>query len=221
MKGTPFGSSVLIACLIMLAGSCRKNGDAESENTVRDIDGHVYQTVQIGDQVWMAENLKTTRYADGTSIATGLDEVEWESTTSGAFGAHGADPVYGFFYNWYAASSGKICPAGWHIPGKLEWTRLAEYLEGRALAGGKLKDTSSLWSSPNTGATNISGFSALPAGFFFGRSTSNNGLQCGFWSSTLINDDFAYANSLSYFFSSLEEVAAKKNLGFNCRCVRD
>jgi uncharacterized protein (TIGR02145 family) len=142
-------------------------GSLANCGTVTDIDGNVYNTVTIGTQCWMAENLKTTRYNDGTAILTGLSNADWQITTSGAYAIYNNDPAnnttYGKLYNIYAVKTNKLAPAGWHVPTYTEWTTLTTYLGGEAVAGGKMKATT-LWSSPNTGATNSSGFTGLPAG---------------------------------------------------------
>jgi uncharacterized protein (TIGR02145 family) len=136
--------------------------------TVSDVDGNNYNTVKIGDQIWMAENLKTTKYNDGVLIpnVTGF----WSDYTSGAYCWYNDDEntnknTYGALYNWLAVNTGKLCPAGWHVPSKEDWMLLAYYLGGPDLAGGKLKESGTAhWESPNTGATNITGFTALPGG---------------------------------------------------------
>jgi uncharacterized protein (TIGR02145 family) len=139
--------------------------------TVNDIDGNVYNTVKIGTQVWMKENLKTTHYKDGTSIPLVTDNTEWGSLTTPAYCWYNNDGVsykniYGALYNWYTTITGKICPAGWRVPNKADWQTLINYLGGDSLAGGKLKETGLIhWNSPNGGATNESGFTSLPGGY--------------------------------------------------------
>jgi uncharacterized protein (TIGR02145 family) len=135
-------------------------------DTIWDIEDNPYLSIQIGTQTWMAENLKTTKYNDGTSI-TGFT-TDMPSTTGayrwyGNSGDYSAD--YGAMYNWSAVSSGKLCPVGWHVPDDDDWTQLVTYLGGETIAGGKLKETGTThWNSPNSGADNSSGFSAVGAG---------------------------------------------------------
>ena len=136
--------------------------------TFTDIDGNVYHAVVIGTQTWMVENLKTTKYSNGDPIPTAVT-----SLTPGAYCMYNNDAVtykadYGALYNWYAvADSRNIAPAGWHVPTKTDWTTLTDYLGGESVASGKLKENgSSHWLTPNTGATNSSGFTALPGGFY-------------------------------------------------------
>jgi uncharacterized protein (TIGR02145 family) len=137
---------------------------------VTDIDGNVYNTVTIGDQVWMAENLKTTKLNDGTSISNAIDNIAWASLSTPGYcwfiNNRATYEIYGALYNWYAVYTDKLCPTGWHVPSNSEWTTLTDHLGGAEVAGGKLKESgSSHWASPNTGATNVTGFTALPGGY--------------------------------------------------------
>jgi uncharacterized protein (TIGR02145 family) len=143
--------------------------------TVTDIDGNIYNTVSIGEQCWMKENLKTSKYRDGSAIPTGLDSSSWQFTKAGAYAIYNNDPAnnttYGKLYNWYAvADTRNLCPTGWHVPTEAEWTVLIDFLGGVSVAGGKMKTTIG-WQSPNTAATNESGFSALPGGYRYGNPT--------------------------------------------------
>ena len=109
-----------------------------------DIDGNVYETVQIGEQLWMAENLKVTHYNDGTEIPTGYSSSEWGNLSTGAYAVYGdnesnADP-YGYLYNWYAVETGNLAPEGWHVATDDEYTALSDYLGGTSVAGGKMKE---------------------------------------------------------------------------------
>jgi uncharacterized protein (TIGR02145 family) len=149
---------------------------------VTDGDGNVYNTVTIGTQIWMKGNLKTMKFNYGTSIPNVTDNTTWAGLTSAAYCWYNNDAAtykttYGALYNWYAvdvaSNDGKnVCPAGWHIPSDAEWTTLTDYLGGASVAGSKLKETGTThWLSPNTGATNESGFTALPGG---GHSRNGN-----------------------------------------------
>jgi uncharacterized protein (TIGR02145 family) len=157
---------VAAVILIILAG-CSKGEDSE---IVKDIDGNVYTAITIGTQIWMGENLKTTRYNDKTEIPNVVSNVLWQELTSGAYSWYDHDEstykkAYGGLYNWYAANSGKLCPVGWRLPTPEDWTTLSDFLGGDEIAGGKLKETGTThWSSPNTGATNETGFTGLPTG---------------------------------------------------------
>jgi uncharacterized protein (TIGR02145 family) len=154
-------------------------------STVSDVDNNTYNTVQIGTQCWMQSNLKVSKYRNGDTILTGLSNSAWQGTFSGAYAILNNDPVndglFGKLYNYFAVLDSRgLCPTGWHVPSDAEWNVLTKYLDPSAdttpyliniyastTAGGALKSTATLptpggWASPNTGATNSSGFSALP-----------------------------------------------------------
>ncbi len=208
--------------------------------TVTDIDGNVYSTGIIGTQIWMKENLKTTRYRDGSAIPTGLSDNAWDNATTGAYAIYDNDTAnnntYGKLYNWYAvADSRNLCPVGWHVPSDTEWKTLEIYLgmsatdadlEGRRggtqNVGGKLKSTSTLWNTPNTSATNESGFSGLPGGF---RDSGGTYLGIGdfgyWWSSTENSTSNAWNRYLYYGSGSSYRYDDGKRYGFSVRCLRD
>jgi len=209
---------------MMLSISCDKDDD---DSIVKDIDGNVYHTVTIGTQVWMVENLKVTRYNDGTPISNVTDNYEWKELTTGAYCNYVNDEsngnTYGRLYNWYAIETGKLCPTGWHVPSDEEWTELANHLGGDSIAGGKLKEAGTVhWSEPNTGATNSSGFSALPGGHrdygeFFG--ISYNTL---FWSSTEYDSKHMWYRSIWHIDKDLNRsYFGFKGYGFSVRCIKD
>ena len=198
-------------------------GSLANCGTVTDIDGNVYNTVTIGTQCWMAENLKTTRYNDGTAILTGLSNADWQSTTSGAYAIYNNDPAnnttYGKLYNSYAVKTNKLAPAGWHVPTYAEWTTLIAFLGGVSIAGGAMKATI-LWSSPNTGATNSSGFTGLPAGYRNINGTfSNIGFYGYFWSSDSYYSCWSSLNNSNNSVGSSCDLFREK--GFSVRCVKD
>ena len=158
-------SGFILLCTLFLF-SCKKDKDntpAGGEG-VTDIDGNHYDTITIGTKVWMTENLKTTKYNDGTPIPTGLSDDAWRTTKTGAYSIYdnnaANDAAYGKLYNWYAVNSGKLAPKGWHVATEKDWAEL-----GRG--GGALKATTG-WNSPNTGADNSAAF-ALPGGTCGGR----------------------------------------------------
>jgi uncharacterized protein (TIGR02145 family) len=219
----PIGVSVnLLFTLVLLCASVALSG------TVTDIDGNVYQTVTIGTQVWMAENLKVTHYRNGDSIPNITDNTTWAGLTTGAYctflNSAGYLAIYGRLYNWYAVNDIRnISPAGWHVPTPLEWQTLADYLGGNTVAGGKMKQTgTTLWSSPNTGATNESGFSGLPGG---DRSSDGGWFNITnyalFWSSMEFDNGFAWWRNLGYNTSASSAGYYSKRDGFSVRCVKD
>jgi uncharacterized protein (TIGR02145 family) len=193
-----------------------------------DIDGNVYNTVTIGTQVWMVENLKTTRYNNGDPIPNVSDNSAWAALTTGAYCNYNNDTtnatIYGRLYNWYAINN-RLAPDGWHIANDVEWNILTTYLGGVNIAGGKLKEIgTNHWKAPNTEATNESGFTALPGGY-----RSNDGIFRGIesggykWSSTEDKSAPSYAldRSLSYSDAGVFKSNTNKRYGFSVRCVRD
>jgi len=196
---------------------------------VIDADGNVYNTVTIGTQVWMAENLKTTKYRNGDPIPNVIDDKEWSSLTKGAYCYYNNDvnisTPYGSLYNWFTiADSRQIAPTGWHVPTDAEWTILTTTLGSIIGAGGKLKEIGTThWLSPNTGATNESGFTALPGGYRdysggFYDGTGGNGL----WSSTEESGSAnAWVRSVSYINADLYRHGYNRGNGYSVRCIRD
>ncbi len=191
--------------------------------TVSDIDGNVYKTIRIGTQTWMAENLKTTKYNDGTSVPNVTDLSAWNALTSPGYcwclnDASTYKAVYGALYNWYTVNTGKLCPEGWHVPSYDECNTLVTYLGGVDVAGGKLKETGTThWNSPNEGATNESGFTALPGSELDFTADFSSGDKIGiygnWWSSTVVDQ----VNSNSYLFemNNFEASASISSIGFN------
>jgi uncharacterized protein (TIGR02145 family) len=158
--------------------------------TIIDIDGNVYNTITIGTQIWMKENLEVIHYNNGDSIINITDNTQWMNDSLGSYCNYNNSVdtanIYGKLYNWFTVVDNRnLCPTGWHVPSIAEWNTLSLYLGGGSVAGGEMKETDTLhWHSPNVGATNISGFTGLPGGL---RSTygffANLG-DWGFWWST-------------------------------------
>ena len=204
------------------SGSC-----VGGPNTIADVDGNVYNVVTIGNQCWMKENLKTTKYRNGDPIPTNLSDTSWNATTSGAYAIFNNsmtnDNIYGKLYNWYAvADPSGLCPAGWHVPSDSEWTTLITYLGG-AIAGGAMKEAGLMhWESPNKDATNSSGFSGLPGGRRLeGGSYANIGFHGFWWSSTLYSNGYPTNHYLGYTHGSVYRNISDKSIGLSVRCVRD
>lgn len=196
-------------------------------STVSDIDGNVYDVLNIGSQCWMVQNLKTTKYQNGVTIPNQTNQTTWNGLTSGAWVNYGNnvanEATYGKLYNWYAVvDSRKICPVGWHIPTDNEFITLVDFLGGQTVAGGQMKTTSSLWRTPNLGADNSSGFSGLPGGTrnFLGNFTLV-GDYGYFWSATENDATIARARNLSYLTAASIRVNNEKKVGFSVRCVKD
>ena len=240
---------LLIFVLIGLVISCTTNSESIVDNTegpnITDIDGNTYQSVIIGGQTWVKQNLNVSKYSDGTPIPEVNDPNEWNNLTTGAWCYYNNDPVngsiYGKLYNWYAVAGiydedsfydstlrKKLAPTGWHIPNnsdcicESEWIKLINFLGGRFVAGGKLKEEGIMhWQSPNT-ATNISGFTALPGGYRGNFGTFDNITNnAGFWTSS--ESDFSSA-WFYYMYNDLviiDQASNTKKLGYSVRCLRD
>jgi len=201
----------------------------KAQTTVTDIDGNVYRTVKIGTQVWMAENLKTTKYRNGDPIPIVTDNPQWISLKTGALCRYKNDEAikatYGCLYNWFAVADNRsIAPIGWHVPTDAEWTILIDFLGGEVAAGGKLKESGTAhWLGPNTGATNISGFTALPGGsrFYTDGAFGNVGSIGNWWSSTANNATNAWDRYLGHNYAAAGRSYYAKQLGFSVRCIRD
>jgi uncharacterized protein (TIGR02145 family) len=191
-------------------------------------DGEEYKVVLIGDQLWMAENLKATRYNDGTDIppVTGIDE--WTALDSPGYCWYGNDyethgTIYGALYNWYAVNTGKLCPEGWHIPSDEEWVKLITYCGGYEVAGGKLKENGTEhWISPNVGATDEYGFTALPADArYLYREYYFLGIHAHWWSSTEHDEDHAWIHYLLNEYTGVIRIPPDKRYGLSVRCIRN
>jgi uncharacterized protein (TIGR02145 family) len=194
--------------------------------TVMDIDNNVYNIVTIGNQMWMKENLKTTRFHGGTSINLVTDNTAWTGLSTPGYCFYNNDPAnyketYGALYNWYAASKDSICPQGWTIPTDADWTELSTFLGTESVAGGKMKEAgTSHWISPNTGATNESGFTALPGGYRdVNSSFSSNTSNGRFWSSTGIDNSIAWGRTVFYDSYNLNKSVRDKRFGLSVRCL--
>ena len=208
--------------------------DGRKMGVVTDVDGNIYRTIKIGEQWWMTENLKVTQYRNGDSIPNVTDNLEWVNLTCGAYCNYNNDEVkvatYGRLYNWFAVSDSRnIAPEGWHVPSDEEWQTLVDYLGGLSVAGGKMKTTGTieegngLWYPPNDGATNESGFSALPGGFRYDRSGLFSSLSrtATFWSATKTNIPDAWSRRLKYNFSGVYRHYYNKHVGYLVRCIKD
>lgn len=234
----------MISFLVIISFSCSKNNSASNNltnrrttaifdssvnyGTVTDQDGNIYKTITIGAQTWMAENLRTTIYNDGTSIPNIKDSDEWSNSTIGGFcnynNTTNSDTIatFGRLYNWYAVNTGKLAPKGWHVATDEEWRILTIYL-GESVAGGKLKEIGKIhWNSPNTGATNKSGFTALPGGSRHYDGTFFGIGDVGFWwctpESNISNAWYWY---IYYDINHVCRHFLNREYGFSIRCVKD
>jgi uncharacterized protein (TIGR02145 family) len=213
--------------LVLIVSSLINNASAQTLGTVQDQDGNTYKTVKIGAQIWMAENLRTTKFTDGTSIPLVSDKNAWIILSGPAYCWYNNDTLfkskYGALYNGYAISTGKLCPAGWHISTDVEWTTMVELLGGENVAGGKMKESGTKnWLNPNTGATNESGFNSLPGGTRYGNGLFFSEKSAGSW--WTVNK----SNSLNGWYRSMNHASTTvtRNFidltnGFSVRCIKD
>jgi len=207
------------------------NTPQAGSGTVTDIDGNVYHYVTIGPQVWMVENLRTTKFRDGTTIPLVTNNTTWRNLTTPGYCWYNHDEasyknIYGALYNWYAINTGKLAPVGWHVPSVDDWQVLIDFLGGENVAGGKLKETGTAhWLSPNTGATNEKGFTALPGGhrydLYGDLNFRNIGYQGYWWSSNYSNAHMHFYLSYNSSYLSWEPYDQNKTNGLSVRCVRD
>lgn len=201
------------------------NGSCLFPPQLTDMDGNIYDTVLIGDQIWMADNLRVSHYLNGNPIFTGHANLEWAGIETGGYATIGNSNVYGYLYNWYAVNDIRgICPEGSHVPSDLEWQQLSDYLGGDMISGGALKEEgTSHWASPNEGATNSSGFTGVPGGYrngfdgnFYGQ--NHHGY---YWSTTSFNSDRAWRRDLWFNTPELYRDNLDNNNGFSVRCIVD
>ena len=234
MRIKPFYFIVLTASVLY---SCTKINYVPPINpinnwTVTDTDGNVYHTVTIGTQTWMVENLKTTKFCDGTPIPNVTKATNWAGLTTGIYCDYNNTPsnsdTYGRLYNWYAvANSVSICPRGWHIPTLAEWQTLGACLHGSGYAGGEMKEAGNAhWLSPNEGATNQSGFTALPAGTrgpdgSFGGPGYVPGSFAAWWTATVYDPNDAWDATMDNTDTELYNYYGSKAGGLSVRCVKD
>jgi uncharacterized protein (TIGR02145 family) len=235
--GTSYGNEIVFTTNAIPNFTC-------GTSTISDVDNNTYNTVQIGTQCWTQSNLKVSKYRNGDTIPTGLNNSQWSSTISGAYTIYNNDLVndglYGKLYNWYAVNDSRgLCPTGWHVPTDSEWNVLVKYLDPNAdtacvhcvqsgIAGGMMKSTATQpttggWLPPNTGATNSSGFTGLPGGY---RDSSDGGFYVlgnfGFWwSSSDAGSGNAWFRKLYYTNAYAYRTNYFHRIGFSVRCARD
>jgi uncharacterized protein (TIGR02145 family) len=202
------------------------DGDGGSNNVI-DIDGNGYRTVRIGNQEWMAENLRVVHYRNGEAITLVTDNSAWTSQSTGALCWYNNDEAankipYGAIYNWYAMNdSRKICPSGWHVPNDAEWNTMLNYCGGPSVAGGVMK-AALLWNPPNTGASNTFGFSSFPSGYRSGDDGGfyNLGIAAGGWSST-DHGSYGWGFNPTNASAAVSSGTVGKTYGLGVRCIRD
>lgn len=217
-----------------------------TSDSVTDVDGNVYQLVTICGRIWTKQNLNVSKYSDGTPIPQVQDPTQWANLTTGAWCYYNNDPangsVYGKLYNWYAvmgihneasatsaALRKSLVPHGYYIPTDTDFTLLTDCLGGSTLAGGKMKSTGTieanngLWSAPNTGATNSTGFTGLPGGIRFSTGSFNSIGEVGnWWTSSLSSgsDSYVWFRSLHYQSGTITKNPNGKKIGYSIRFIK-
>jgi uncharacterized protein (TIGR02145 family) len=216
---------LIFLSLTFLIPGC--SGKDKTSDPVIDINGNVYQTVKIGSRIWMKENLKTTKLNDGTEIPLIKDNNTWNMLSGNGYCWYNNDEaafkdIYGALYNGFTALSGRICPDGWHVPSKDEWETLKDFGDDPLKAGGILKESGTdHWLTPNKGATNTTGFSALPAGIRYYEGTfASSGTFTGFWSSDETENE-EYFTGLYHSDAGFVIDHKDKRYGFSIRCVKN
>ena len=222
IKGTAYGSEKKFKTTI-----------SGEPNIVVDSDNNVYHTVTIGTQVWMVENLKSTKYNDGTAIPNVTYDNAWANLTTPAYCWYDNNTInkntYGALYNWYTINTGKLAPTGWHVPSDEEWSTLTAFLGGEYEAGSKLKETGTThWSSFNTLSTNETGFTALPGGSRGGSGQIgsdgtfiNIGTFGNWWSSSKISEGSSMYRFMDNIYSWVYRLHQRPMIGLSVRCIKD
>lgn len=232
---------------MIVANSCNRDDDNDA-NIVVDIDGNVYRTKIIGTQVWLVENLKTTRLNDGSTIPVVADDIAWSAMTTPASCTYGntvnKDTInkYGRLYNWYAVNTGKLCPRGWHVATDNEWRYLEEHLivygynYDSSVTGNKIAKSLASYSGWASSVTegapgnpdypnkkNASGFTALPGGVRDSKQMifGSIGKYAIWWTSTEYDEKTAWDRGVDYSLSGLRQLNVNKSYGFSVRCVKD
>jgi uncharacterized protein (TIGR02145 family) len=233
---TLFEKYFLISVLLISINGCKKNNDNDrAPATVTDIDGNVYNTIMIGTQLWMKENLKTAHYRNGDPILTGLSDADWTQTTYGAYAIFfyptilndttANNATYGKLYNWFAVTDPRnIAPVGWHVPSDVEWTTLTNYLGGDVASFDKMQEEGMThWTCNYSGASNSSGFTALPGGVrsSYDGSFAIINVTGEWWSTTENNAGTAWLRDMTCNNYKVFRDNGAKQAGMSVRCVKD
>jgi uncharacterized protein (TIGR02145 family) len=231
---------LVILCFIMVIFSgCSPIIEPFFGGTVTDVDGNVYNTVTIGNQTWMIENLKVTRFRDSTAIDLVMDSAAWKNQSTAAYCWYNNDSSknktnFGALYNWYVVKTGKLAPKGWHIPTDVEWYILDQNVSKLSYTSGSLSKclaSKNYWISNYTSSTignnpnlnNSSGFAALPGGWRLNERTSFTKMDSlgAWWTTTLLSDTTAYAIKMMCNSSMVDHTPIKKQAGLSIRCIKD
>ena len=218
---------------LIVPGISAANNNGVGPNEIVDAEGNVYSIVTIGTQTWMAENLRTSKYCNGENIPLISNTNSWATATTPGYCLYGSDfandSLWGKLYNWYATSDSRnICPCGWHVPTDDEFTTMTDFLGTEAFAGGKMKvpgvleDGTGLWTIDNYGATNESGFSAIPGGGRLSNGSYTGMYQSAwFWISSDYITNSSWRRYLENLSSGVTRSSVNKRTGCSVRCVQD
>ena len=216
------GIIIVFLCRVFTPVSAKKAGES-----AKDVDGNIYESVVIGTQTWLTENLKSTRYDDATEIKEIKDNGEWAKATAPGFCWYNNDAAnkdeYGALYNWHVIKNGNICPKGWHVPTDAEWTTLETFVGGSAQAALMLKEKGTQhWKSTSDAVGDTYNFSAIAAGF---RNSDGNFTyqlsDCCFWTATPSTPTYAHNRSFSYYDKGINSRDIQRTNGYSIRCVKD
>jgi uncharacterized protein (TIGR02145 family) len=212
---------LIILLFAFLLFNCKKDDNSSNPNN------NNYETVTIGTQVWMKKNLNVDYYRNGDPIHQVTDSTQWSNLKTGAWCYYNNDPalgaIYGKLYNWYAVKDPRgLAPDGWHVPNKEEWSELVDYLGGDSVAGCKLKEKGTEhWKSPNSDATNESGFSALPGGGCYNGMFDDIKWSCNFWTSSLCVGTLGVYYELVFEGKRIRWDCMGSKIGYSVRCIKD
>lgn len=214
--------------LLLLVAMTFMNLNVLHSQTVKDADGNIYMSVNIGKQIWMSENLKTTRFNDGKPIQLVANDNAWEGLKTPAYCWYNDDiknkDVFGALYNWFAVNSKKLCPVGWHVSTDAEWEAMIDYIGGLSTAGDKLKEKGvEHWENYLSQATNDYDFTALPGGmrYFTGDFPLFGNTYAIWWTSTEFSEYQAVCRGLHDSSSMAFKASDNKRSGFSVRCIKD
>lgn len=195
-----------------------------NSTVVQDVDGNAYPTVKIGDQVWMAKNLKATKFRSGARITNVTDNDQWSNLSTPAYSYYNnvSGNGYGLLYNGLTIMTDEVCPEGWHLPALSEWAALIDTIGGKEVAGGKLKESGIFhWSAPNVGATDEFGFTALPGGLRYTDGSFKNQGDVGYWWAAPDSSTQLVGIIMSYNTENVNFGGSPENIAESVRCIKD
>jgi uncharacterized protein (TIGR02145 family) len=224
MRVSATGDSLFIGNTVTLVPGISAANPPAVES-IFDADGNAYTSVVIGTQEWLSQNLKTTKYCNGDPLVTDLISISWQSSSVGAWAYYNDDStmndIFGKLYNFYAVTDTRgVCPCGWHVPTTIEWNTLADFLGGPTTSGGTLKSTTN-WNTPNTGATNDSGFGAQGGGYRLSNGNySQQNVYGYFWTKNTFGSEGVYRR-LNFDTAAVQSLFYSKRGGLSVRCLKD